>query len=140
MNGGRRNRRWQKGGYTLNGPKRHEITTVRSPERKKASGIGGDIGKKHTKHTQRHYITTVRQPERKEAAGIGGDRSRKAYKAHLEQKTYCTTNRWPPRAGQAGPMVVGESRHMLTYAKTKSKAGSNVDGLWTAKSGHAEKP
>ena len=29
---------------------------------------------------------------------------------------------------------------MLTYAKTKSKAGSKVDGLWTAKSGHAEKP
>ena len=35
IGGGRR------GGYTLNGPKRHEITTVRSPERKKASGIGG---------------------------------------------------------------------------------------------------
>ena len=33
-----------------------------------------------------------------------------------------------------------ESRHMLTYAKTKSKAGSKVDGLWTAKWGHVEKP
>ena len=29
---------------------------------------------------------------------------------------------------------------MLKYAKTKSKAGSKVDGRWTAKSGHAEKP
>ena len=29
---------------------------------------------------------------------------------------------------------------MLTYAKTKSKVGSKVDILWTAKSGHAEKP
>ena len=29
---------------------------------------------------------------------------------------------------------------MPTYSKTKSKAGSRVDGLWTAKSGHAEKP
>ena len=29
---------------------------------------------------------------------------------------------------------------MQTYAKTKSKAGTKVDGLWTVKSGHAEKP
>ena len=35
MYGGRRNQRWQKGGYTLNEPKRYDITTVRSPERKK---------------------------------------------------------------------------------------------------------
>ena len=29
---------------------------------------------------------------------------------------------------------------MITCAKPKSKAGSKVDGRWTAKSGHAEKP
>ena len=37
-------------------------------------------------------------------------------------------------------MVVRQSRHMLTYAKTKPKVGSRADGLWTAKSGHAEQP
>ena len=88
MYGGRRNRRWQKGGYTLNEPKRYDIATVRSPERKKrrAESAVVDRRKTHTKHTRRHYITTVRQPEWEEAAGIGGDRSRKAHKAHLEQK------------------------------------------------------
>ena len=77
-----------------------------------------DRRKTHTKHTRRHNITKVPQPERKEAAGSGGDRYRKAYKAHLEQKLIA------PRTGglhvvrQAGPVVVRESRHMLTYAKT----------------------
>ena len=118
MNGGRRNRRWQKGGYTLNEPKRYDIAMVRSPERKKASGIGGDIQKKHTKHTRRHYITTVRQPERNEAAGSGGDRSQKAYKAHLEQKTIAPRIGGLHVVGQAGPIVVRESMHMLTYVKT----------------------
>ena len=99
-----------------------------------------DRRKTHTKHTRRHNITTVRQPERKEAAGSGGDRSQKAYKAHLEQKTISPRFGGLHFVGQAGPMVVRERRHMLTYAKTKSKAGSKVDGLWTAKSGHAEKP
>ena len=42
--------------------------------------------------------------------------------------------------GLAGPIVVRERRHMLTYAKTKTKAESKVEGLWTAKSGHADKP
>ena len=99
-----------------------------------------DRRKTHTKHTRRHNITTVRQPEWKEAAGSGSDRYQKAYKTQLEQKPIATPIGGLHVAGQAGPMVVGESRHMLTYAKTKSKARSNVDGLWTAKSGHAETP
>ena len=37
-----------KRGYTLNEPKRYDIATVRSPERKKARGIGGDRQKKGT--------------------------------------------------------------------------------------------
>ena len=41
IGGGRR-------GYTLNEPKRYDIATVRSPERKKASGIGGDRQKEDT--------------------------------------------------------------------------------------------
>ena len=36
IGGGRR------GGYTLNEPERYDIATVRSPDRKKASEIGGD--------------------------------------------------------------------------------------------------
>ena len=51
MYGGKRNRRWQKGGDTLNGPKRYDITTVRSPEQKKVIGIGGDRQKEDTKQT-----------------------------------------------------------------------------------------
>ena len=35
-------------GYTLNEPKRYDIATVRSPERKKASGTGGDRPKENT--------------------------------------------------------------------------------------------
>ena len=42
IGGGRR------GGYTLNEPERYDIATVRSHERKKASGIGGDREKKDT--------------------------------------------------------------------------------------------
>ena len=61
-------------------------------------------------------------------------------KVHLEQKTTSPRFGGLHVVGQAGPMVVRESRHMLTYAKTKAKAGSKVDGLWTEKSGHAEKP
>ena len=38
------------GGYTLNEPKRYYIATVRSTERKEASGIGGD--KRRKTHTQ----------------------------------------------------------------------------------------
>ena len=98
-----------------------------------------DRRKTHTEHTRRHNITTVRQPKRKEAAGSGGDRYQKAYKAHLEQKPIAPRIGDLHVVGQAGPMVVRESRHMLTYAKTSSKAGTEVDGLWTAKSGHAEK-
>ena len=110
MNGGRRNRRWQKGGYTLNEPKRHDIATVRSPERKKkASGIGGDRQKEtHTKHTRRHNITTVRQPERKEAAGSGGDGSQMAYKHTLKTLNYFTTVRLSPRSGAGGTDGVGK--------------------------------
>ena len=40
-----------KGGHTLNEPKRYGVATVRSPERKEASGIGGDrslIAYEHT--------------------------------------------------------------------------------------------
>ena len=120
MNGGRRNRRWQKGGYTLNEPKRYDIATVRSPERKKrrAESAVIDRRKTHTKHTRRHNITTVRQPERNEAAGSGGDRSQKAYKAHLEQKAIAPQIGGVHVVGQAGPIVVRESRHMLTYANT----------------------
>ena len=44
IGGGRR-------GYTLNEPKRYDIATVRSPERKKASGIGGDREKADTHQT-----------------------------------------------------------------------------------------
>ena len=100
IGGGRR------GGYTLNEPERYDIATVRSPERKKASGIGGDRRKTHTKHTRRHNITTVRQPERKEAAGSGSDRYQKAYKAHLEQKPITPRIGGHHVVGQAGPMVV----------------------------------
>ena len=85
-------------------------------------------------------MTTVRQPERKNAAGSGGDRYQNAFKAHLEQKPIAPRIGGLHVVGQAGPMVVRESRHMLTYAKTSSKAGSKVDGLWNAKSGYAEKP
>ena len=58
MNGCRRNRRWQKGEYRLNEPKRCDIVTVRSPERKKASGIGGDRQKegRHTPNTPKGTI------------------------------------------------------------------------------------
>ena len=109
----------RKGGYTLNEPK-----DTRSPrfgrlnERRRAESAMIDRGKKHPKHTRRHYITTVRQPERKEAAGSGGDRYQKAYKAHLEQKPIEPRIGGLHVVGQAGPMVVRESRHLLTYAKT----------------------
>ena len=75
-----------------------------------------------------------------EAAGSGGNRSQKAYKAPLEQKIISPRFGCLHIVGQAGPMVARESRHMLTYAKTKSKAGSKVDGLWKETSGHAVKP
>ena len=39
------------GGYTLNEPQRYYIATVRSPERKKASEIGGDTEGRHTPNT-----------------------------------------------------------------------------------------
>ena len=39
------------GGYTLNEPKIYDIATVRSPEREKASGIGGDRQKEDTHQT-----------------------------------------------------------------------------------------
>ena len=47
----------KKGGYTLNEPKRYDIATVRSPERKKASGIGGDREKEdaHQTHPKLQY-------------------------------------------------------------------------------------
>ena len=77
-----------------------------------------DRRKTHTKHTRRDNITTVRQPERNEAAGSGGDRSQKAYKAHLEQKAIAPQIGGLHVVGQAGPIVVRESMHMLTYAKT----------------------
>ena len=59
MNGGRRNRRWYKGGYTLKEPKKYDIATVRPPERKKASGIGGDRQKegRHTPNTAEGTIS-----------------------------------------------------------------------------------
>ena len=59
MNGGRRNRRWQKEGDTPNEPKRYDIVTVRSREPKKASGIGGDRQKerRHTPNTPEGTIS-----------------------------------------------------------------------------------
>ena len=84
--------------------------------------------KAHTKHIRRHVITTVRQPERKEAFGSRGDRSQKAYKEHLKQKPISPRFGCLHVVGLAGPVVVRESRHMLRYAKNKSKAESNVDG------------
>ena len=45
IGGGRR------GGYTLNEPKKYEISTVRSAERRKASGIGGGSQKEDTHQT-----------------------------------------------------------------------------------------
>ena len=94
MNGGRRNRRWQKGGYTLNEPKRYNIVTVLTPERKKESGIGGDRQKegRHTPNTPEGAISprfgSLNERKRPEAAVID---PKKGYKAHLEQKTYFTT-------------------------------------------------
>ena len=46
-----------KRGYTMNEPKRYDIATVRSPERKKASGIGGDRQKEgaHQANPKAHY-------------------------------------------------------------------------------------
>ena len=103
MNGGRRNRRWQKGGYTLNEPKRYDIATVRSPERKKRRAESAVIQKEDTPNTPEGTISPrFRQPERNEAAGSGGDRSQMAYKAHLKQKKNFTTIRWPPRSGAGG--------------------------------------
>ena len=51
IGGGRR------GGYTLNEPKRYDIATVRSPERKEASGIGDDREKEstHQAHPKEQY-------------------------------------------------------------------------------------
>ena len=43
------------GVYTLNEPKRYDIATVRSPERKKARGIGGDRQKEDTHQTPVSY-------------------------------------------------------------------------------------
>ena len=143
MNGGRRNRRWQKGGYTLNEPKRYDIATVRSPERKKASGIGGDRQKegRHTPNTPEGTVSprfgSLKGGKRPEAAVIDPNRHTKHTSS---KKTISPQFGGLHVVGQAGLMVARESRHMLTYAKTKSKAGSKVDGLWTAKSGHAEKP
>ena len=80
IGGGRR-------GYTLNETKRYDIATVWSPERKEASGIGGDRQEEDThKHTPRHNITTVRQAERQEAGGIGGDRFGRAYEDIYNKK------------------------------------------------------
>ena len=97
-----------------------------------------DRRKTHTKHTRRHNITTVRQPERKrpEAAVIDP----KGVQSTSRTKTVSLRFGGLHVVGQAGRMVVKERRHMITYAKIKSKAGAKVDGLWTAKSGHAEKP
>ena len=57
MNGGRRNRRWQKGGYTLNEPKRYDIATVRSPERKKRRAESAVIQKEDTPNTPEGTIS-----------------------------------------------------------------------------------
>ena len=45
------------GGYTLNEPIIYDIATVRSPEREKASGIGGDRQKEdtHQAHPKAQY-------------------------------------------------------------------------------------
>ena len=67
------------GGYTLNEPKRYDIATVRSPERKEASGIGDDREKKdtHQIHPQAQYRHG--SASLNEAAESGGDRSQMAY-------------------------------------------------------------
>ena len=82
MNGGRRNQRWQKGGYTLNEPKRYDIATVRSPElKKKASGIGGDTEGRHTPNTPEGTISprfgSLNGRKRPEAAVIDPKRHTK---------------------------------------------------------------
>ena len=100
-------------------------------ERTRVGSVVIDRRKTHTNHTRRHNITTGRQPERKDEAGSGGNISQKAYKAHLEEETIS------PRFDALH--VVGHSGPMLACAKTKSNPGSKVDGLWTAKSGHAER-
>ena len=95
IGGGRR-------GYTLNEPKRYDIVTVRSPERKKASGIGGDRQKegRRTPNTPEGTISprfgSLNGRKRPEAAVIDPKRHTKA---HLEQKTIA------PRIG--GLHVVG---------------------------------
>ena len=109
-------------------------------ERRRSESVVIDRRKTYTKHTRRHDITTVRQPERKEAAGSGGDRSQMAYKAHLGKKTVSPRFGGLYIVGQAGPMAVRETSAHGNIRETKSEAGSKVDGLWTAKSRHAEKP
>ena len=125
MNGGRRNWRRQKGGYTLNGPKRHEITTVRSPERKKASGIGGDRQGRNTPNTPEGTISprfgSLNGRKRPEAAVI----DTKWHTKHT-YKTYYTTNRWPPRSraggtdGSKGKYAYANIRENLVEGGVKS--------------------
>ena len=64
----------------MNEPKRYNIATVRSPERKKASGIGGDRQKegRHAPNTPDGTISPrFGSLNGSEAAGSGGDRSQK---------------------------------------------------------------
>ena len=81
MNGGRRNRRWQKGGYTLNEPKRYDIATVRSPERKKRRAESAVIQKEDTPNTPEGTISprfgSLNGRKRPEAAVIDPKRHTK---------------------------------------------------------------
>ena len=114
----------RKGGTRYTNPKDTISSRFgRLNERRRAESVVIERRTTHTKHIRIHNITTVRQPERKEATGSGSDRSQKAYKEHLEQKPISPRFGGLHVEGQAGPMVVRESRHMLTYAENRVEGG-----------------